>query len=464
MPALRLALIEDDAGIRKIFEKVLEPLRVNAEAFESGDEFLRSGPPSRFDIVVTDIQMPGASGIDVLKACRAESEPPEVLLVTGYGSIRDAVEAMRQGAFDYLTKPVNSEELRHRVGQAAESVRLKRAIGALDGEVRRRHALALPICESAVMKEFLLTARQAAESSSTVLILGETGTGKEVIARQIQSGGPRAGKPYLTLNCAALPDDLVESELFGHARGAFPGALSRKRGLFEEANGGTLFLDEVGAMSPTAQAKLLRILEDGAVRRVGDTRSTSVDVRILAATNRDLRVASQTGEFREGLFYRLSVVTLRIPPLRERQEDIEPLARHFLAESCRRIGRLRVFSPDTLEFLRSYHYPGNVRELRHGIEEAVTLSRDAVLRPSDFAFARRASDRPSVRPGGLTLRPPPMKAQITPELLQRVLDEQGGNRVRAAKALGISRATLYRMLDRIELGPADQQPPSTGAA
>jgi DNA-binding NtrC family response regulator len=455
--AVRLALIEDEAPLRQLFLKVLEPLDLGLAAFESGEEFLASGSPSRFDIVLTDLQMAGMSGIEVLRACRSEPEPPEVLLITGFGSIANAVEAMRMGAFDYVSKPIGGEELRHRVKLAIESVRLRREIQALDAEVKRRDGPLQPVAESAVMKECLTVARQVADSSSTVLILGETGTGKDFIARHIQAKGPRAEKPYLTLNCAALPDDLVENELFGHARGAFPGAGSTKRGLFEEADGGTLFLDEIGAMSDTAQAKLLRVLEDGVVRRLGDTRSFSVDVRILAATNRDLEEAAGAGDFRPGLFYRLSVVTLKVPPLRERLDDIEPLARHFLAEACRRIGKMRIFSPETPDFLRSYHYPGNVRELRSGIEQAVTLSRDAVLRPADFAFSRRLSDRFAYRPGGRPgLRPAPLREQITPELIQRVLREQRGNRVRTAKALGISRATLYRMLDRSASHRADQ--------
>jgi len=455
----RVALIEDDPEIRRLLERILQPADLELSLFASGSEFLEASGPSRFDIVVTDLEMPGASGIDVLKACRAEPEPAEVLLVTGHGTIRNAVEAMRLGAFDYLAKPADPEELRHRVRQAAETRRMKREIGALGAEVRRRHGLAPPIADSPAMREFLTHARKAAASSSTVLILGETGTGKDVIARHIQSTGPRADRTYLTINCPALPDNLVESELFGHARGAFPGAHAVKRGLFEEADGGTLFLDEIGSLTPPAQAKLLGVLEDGRVRRVGENQDTRVDVRILAATNRDLPRAVEAGEFREDLFFRLSVLTLRVPPLRERPEDIEPLARHFLAESARRLGKLRVFAPEALDFLRSYRFPGNVRELRYAIEEAVILSSDGVLRPGDFAFARRASDRPSGRgTAGEPERRFPPRSQITPELLQRVLREQGGNRVRTARALGISRATLYRLLGPATVKAAEERP------
>ncbi len=445
----RIALVEDDPQLWPVLSGILASAGYEPEIFESGDAFLSARNRGSFDVVVTDFQMEGASGIDVLKACRAEDDPPEVLLLTGFASVRNAVEAMRLGAFDYLAKPADPKELLHRVGQALEERRLKREVHALSGEVRRRHGLAPPIGASAVMRDFLARASKAAASSSTVLILGETGTGKDVIARYIQSTGPRADKTYLTLNCAALPENLLESELFGHARGAFSGAHALKRGLFEEASGGTLFLDEIGSMTLPAQAKLLRVLEEGAVRRVGENQPIRIDLRILAATNRDLARAVAAGEFREDLYYRLSVVTLVVPPLRERPEDIEPLARHFLAESVKRLGKLRLFAPETLDFLRGYAFPGNVRELRYAIEQAVILSEDGTLRPADFVLSRARAGVPgSAAPGTGRPRSRPIAEEITPERLQEALAEHGGNRVRTARALRISRATLYRLLDR----------------
>lgn len=443
---VRIALIEDDPEVRRVLAGVLSAGGHDPEVFSSGDEFLRARDPGYFDVVVTDLQMEGASGMDVLKACRTREDPPDVLLVTGFGSIPSAVEAMRLGAFDYLTKPVDPTVLLHRLGQAVEPRRLKREVDALSGEVRRRHGLAPPIGESRAMRDFLSRAGKAAASSSTVLILGETGTGKDVIARHIQSRGPRANRPYLTLNCAALSENLLETELFGHARGAFPGAHALKRGLFEEASGGTLFLDEIGSMSLPAQAKVLRVLEDGEVRRVGETQPIRVDVRILASTNRDLKAVVGAGELREDLYYRLSVVTLVIPPLRERPEDIEPLARHFLAEALRRLDKLRVFAPETLEFLRGYSFPGNVRELRYAIEQAVILSEGETLGPSDFAFSRERLGRPGE--GAKRTRVRPIAEEITPERLAEALQAHRGNRVRAARSLRISRATLYRLLGR----------------
>jgi DNA-binding NtrC family response regulator len=415
--------------------------------FEATEDFVASESASSFDLVITEFPAEGSGGSNVLKACRAEADPPAVLLVTAPASVAAALDAVRQGAFDFIRKPADAGELVHRVSAALEARRIERDLRALSGEVRRRHGLAPPIGESAVMQDFLARARKAAASSSTVLILGETGIGKDVIARYIQSTGPRADKGYLTLNCAAVPENLFESELFGHARGAFPGANAWKAGLFEQANGGTLFLDEIGSMALPAQANLLRVVEEGAVRRLGEKRPIRVDVRLIVATNRDLDSLIGAGEFREDLYYRLSVVTLVVPPLRKRPEDIEPLARQFLSEAMRRHRKLRVFAPGTMEMLRSYSFPGNIRELRYAIEHASILSDDGFLRPEDFPSLRRRAS--SAGAGGLARsRTRPIAQEVTPERLQQVLREQGGNRVRAARALQISRATLYRLLDR----------------
>lgn len=450
---VRIALIEDDVQLQRFLSGVLVSDGYEPKVFASGTEFLNAEGPESFDIVVTDLQMEGASGIDVLKACRAVADPAEVILVTGFASIRSAVEAMGLGAFDYLAKPVNSKELRHRVAQAIEGKRLKWQIDALSGDARRRRGTAAPVAESPAMRGLLALARKTAASSSTVLLLGETGTGKDVIARYIASSGPRAERTFLTINCAAVPEDLLESELFGHARGAFSGAHALKRGLFEEASGGTLFLDEVGSMSLPAQGKLLRVLEEGSVRRVGENLQIGVDVRIIAATNRDLMAAIASGEFRDDLYYRLSVVTLVVPPLRDRPEDIEPLARQFLAESVRRTGKERVFAPETLDFFRQYPFPGNARELRYGIEQSVILAEDKVLQPADFHFsaARRSPGKPAFAVASRS-RSRPIAEEISPERVREALEAHGGNRNQAARSLGISRATLYRLLRRTAAG------------
>ena len=444
----RLALVETDPDLRPALAGMLTREGQQPEVFETAEDFLGSGPPYPFDLVLTEFPMEGNSESDILKACGSEPDPPAVLLLAPQSAAAGTLEAIRLGAFDFVRKPVDARELTLRVSQALEARRLAREVKALAGEVRRRHGLAPPIGESALMQDFLARARKAASSSSTVLILGETGIGKDVIARYIQSTGPRAEKPYLTLNCAAVPENLFESELFGHARGAFPGANAWKAGLFEEAHGGTLFLDEIGSMALPAQANLLRVLEERSVRRLGENRPIRVDVRLIVATNRDLDSLIAAGEFREDLYYRVSVVTLVVPPLRKRPEDIEPLARQFLAEAVRRHRKLRVFAPGTLELLSGYAYPGNIRELRYAIEHASILSEDGFLRPEDFPFARRRGAGAAAASGTVRPRSRPIAQEVTPERLEQVLREQGGNRVRAARALQISRATLYRLLDR----------------
>ena len=451
---VRLALIENEPELRASLTGMLSRAGYPPEVFESAEDFLGSESASSFELIVTEFPMEGTEGADILKACRAVPDPPSVLLVTMPASAGAALEAMRLGASDYVSKPVDPRELAHRIGLVLELRRVRRECRALSGEVRRRHGLAPPIGESPIMQDFLARARKASASSSTVLILGETGIGKDVIARYIQSTGPRADKIYLTMNCAGIPESQFESELFGHARGAFPGAHSSKAGLFEDANGGTLFLDEIGSMALPAQTNLLKVLDEGAVRRLGEKRATKVDVRLLVATNRDLDSLVAAGEFREDLYYRVSVVTLVVPPLRKRPEDIEPLARLFLAESVRRHRKPRTFAPGTLELLLGYSYPGNIRELRYAIEHAGILSEDGVLRPEDFPFARARAVGAGAAATNRRVRTRPIAQEITPERLAQVLREQGGNRVRAARALQISRATLYRLLDRSDSKPS----------
>ncbi len=452
---VRLALIENESELRASLSGMLSRAGHQPEVFESAEDFLGSESASMFDLIVTEFPMEGTEGAEVLKACRATADPPAVLLVTASASAGSALETGRLDTFDAVTKPVDPRELAHRIGNLLELKRIKRECRALAGEVRRRHGLAPPIGDSPIMQDFLARARKAASSSSTVLILGETGIGKDVIARYIQSAGPRADKIYLTMNCAGIPESQFDGELFGHARGAFPGAHNAKAGLFEDAYGGTLFLDEIGSMALPAQTNLLKVLDEGAVRRLGEKRATRVDVRLIVATNRDMDSLIASGEFREDLYYRLSVVTLVVPPLRKRPEDIEPLARAFLAESARRHRKTRAFAPGTLELLRSYSYPGNIRELRYAIEHAGILSEDGLLRPEDFPFARARTAVSGTSATTRRFRARPIAEEITPERLAQVLKEQGGNRVRAARALQISRATLYRLLDRSESKPSE---------
>ncbi len=434
--ASRIAIVDDDAELRPVLAGILKTAGFETQLFSSGDEFLQSGGPRFFSLVVTDLQMSGATGLDVLQACRAVDEPAEVLLITGFASIPNAVEAMRLGAIDYLAKPVDPVELIHRVQKAVDTRALRHEIVALSEEVRRRDGGG-PIASSRAMRELLARAREVAVSSAAVLITGETGVGKKMVAREIQAGSRRADRPYLTIDCAAFPESLLEVELFG-ASGS-----GRRRGLFEQASGGTLLLGEIASLGLRGQGRLLRVLKESAVHRIGEDEAVSVDIRVLCTTSGNLPDRLERGDFREELVHHLSL-SLVVPPLRERPEDVEPLARQFLADAARRLGKLRAFSPDALEALRDCEFPGNVRELRFVIEQAAERSADGLLRARDFESLPRAR-RSSPAPRRLG-RSRPIAEEVTVERLREALRQNGGNRVRAARALGISRASLYRLL------------------
>jgi len=398
--------------------------------------FLERQDLASFDLILSDLMFPDQTGIDLLRSVNQRTRKPKFVIMTSNASIPTVVEAIKEGAFDYLAKPFRIHELL----TLLERVRADRE------PVPRDEPRDFAVGRSAPWRTLLDRARRVSELTSTVLILGETGSGKEVLARYVASFGPRAGKPFVAVNCSALPENLIESELFGHARGAFTGATAPRRGLFEEASGGTLFLDEIGTMPLQAQAKVLRVLEDREVRRVGESRTVSVDVRVLAATNLDLGIAIDRREFREDLFYRLSVITLVIPPLRERTEDIPLLAERFLA-SFGGGGRPKRISPAALELLKRYPFPGNVRELKHAIEAALAFSHGDELLPEDFTLGTRGAAGPVPRTQLRATAP----SEISAEQLQDALRQSGGSRVEAAKLLGIGRSTLYRLLDQLRL-------------
>ncbi len=438
----RIAIVDDDAELRPLLAGILKTAGFDARVFSSGDEFLKSGGPRSFSLVVTDLQMSGATGLDVLHACRAVEDPAEVLLMTGFASIQNAVQAMRLGAVDYLAKPVDPAELIHRVEKAADARALRREISALSEEVRRRDG-AGPIADSRPMREVLARAREAASSSAPVLITGEPGVGKRIVARQIQAWSRRADRTYLTVDCPSFSEALLEVELFGADRSRRP------RGVLEQANGGTVLVAGVSSLGPRGQERLLRVMKQGAVRRIGEEEDVAVDVRILCTASGSVLERVETGEFREDLFHRLAL-TLEIPPLRERSEDVEPLARYFLAEAGRRLGKLRSFSPEALDALRDCAFPGNVRELRFAVERAAERSTEGVLSSRHFEALPRRSR--------ISSGPPPSRRRsiaddITGERLLNVLRQTGGNRVQAARALGISRASLYRLLASVEKPP-----------
>ena len=396
-----------------------------------------------FDLVITDLRMPDGDGLDVLQAARAQADPPEVILLTAYAEWKSAKEAIRLGALDYFEKGHEPDELYHRLDQALARRALRRENANLRAQLRERYGLPGLIAQSPAMHAVLDLVERVAPTDATLLVQGESGTGKEVIAKAVHHASARAARPFVAVNCGAVPEPLLESELFGFMRGAFTGAVASKLGLFEEADGGTLFLDEIAEMPSSLQVKLLRTLQSGEVRRLGATQARTIDVRVIAATNGDLAAMMGQGSFREDLFYRLNVIQVLLPPLRERREDIPALAEHFLARVTAKLGRTLRLSPEALERLLRYPWPGNVRELENAIERAAILARDESVAPDDL---------PSHVAAGMQLGPSPaLPRQTTLADAERAhilqtLERFGRNHSGAAEALGIGRTTLWRKL------------------
>ncbi len=396
-----------------------------------------------FDLVVTDLRMPDGDGLDVLRAAKAHAPETEVILLTAYAEWKSAKEAIRLGALDYFEKGQEPDELYHRIDKALAARALRRENENLRAQLRERYGLPGLIAQSSTMQTVLDLVERVAPTDATLLIQGESGTGKEVIAKAVHHASPRAARPFVAVNCGAVPETLLESELFGYMRGAFTGAAVSKLGLFEEADGGTLFLDEIAEMPAALQVKLLRALQSGEVRRLGATQSTTIDVRVIAATHGDLSALLAQGSFREDLFYRLNVIQVVLPPLRDRREDIPVLAEHFLARSGGKLGRELRLSPATVERLLRYPWPGNVRELENAIERAAILARRDTVEPEDL---------PPHVSAGLQLGPSPqLPRQTSLAEAERVhilqtLERFGRNHSGAAEALGIGRTTLWRKL------------------
>lgn len=437
-----ILLVEDDRELRALLLEVLEVAGYDVRAAASGAEALAALAHAAPDLVITDLMMPGVSGKEVLKETRRAHPGVNVIVITAFGSIESAIELVKEGAFDYLTKPFSNDELLLAAQRALEERGARRALGQQAGAPR---PVAGFLGTSGPTRALLEMVAKVARSPLPVLITGETGTGKELVARGIHALSAR--DPFLAVNCAALPDHLLESELFGHEKGAFTGADRAKPGLFEAAHGGTLFLDEVAELPAPLQPKLLRALEDGEIRRVGSTRPTRVDVRLLAATNRDLDEEIAAGRFRQDLFWRLNGLALHIPPLRERPADVAVLVEHFLERFAASAGRKspQRFSPEAVALLASYPWPGNVRELRSAVERAATLAESDVL-PVESLPER-------VRHGGLlrtTVAEAAVRqlsmAEVERAYILEILRVTGGNRSRAAEILGLDRKTLYRKL------------------
>ncbi len=444
----RVLVVDDDAGVRYTLREILEQEGVAVEEAADGEAALRAFDAAPAPLVVTDLRMPGKDGMDVLRGVLARAPGTRVVLVTAHGSERQAVEAMKAGAYDYFRKPFDPEELLAVVRRALDAVRLAEENERLASELVLSRSM---VFASEAMRRVAVLVARVAPRDVTVLVTGESGTGKERVAEAIVAGSRRAGRAYVRFNCAALSPELAEAELFGHAKGAFTGAVRARQGLFGEADGGTILLDEVGELAPNAQAKLLRVLQEGEVRPVGEERARHVDVRVLAATHRDLEALVRAGAFREDLYYRLNVVHLRIPPLRERAEDVALLARHFLARAAERFGLAAVHAPDALfDRLAAYPWPGNVRELENAIESLVALSPPDGLDPSLLPGGAAAAQ-------GAAL---PLRERVEAYergLVLEALRGAGGNRSEAARRLGVSRVTLHDKLRKWGLGPGDDE-------
>jgi len=443
----RILLIDDDAAVRESMSRTLKSAGYTVQSAASGEEGLSAARAGSFDVILSDMRMSGISGLDVLRKLRDARVDSVFIIMTGFGTVDTAVEAMKLGAVDFVQKPFFRDELLMRVHGAAERRQLARQVDLLQRHIRAGGPMDALLGESAVMKQVKETIRRAAAVPGTVLITGETGTGKELAARAIHAGSPRAERLFVTLNCAALTESLLENELFGHGKGAFTGAESPRAGLIEHAAGGTLLLDEIGTMSRALQAKLLRALESGEVRRIGENETRTVDVRFVAATNVDLQSAVDAGEFRSDLFYRLNVHRVHMPPLRERIGDVRLLAEHFLARYGAPAG-VTGCSARAWELIEVYPYPGNVRQLEHIVQRGVAISRGPELQPDDLPEEIVAPKAPASAPEGTVAA---ARERADREMLVATLARHGGEIGAAARELQISRTTMWRLMKKYGL-------------
>ena len=443
----RILVVDDDESLRWVTQAQLQQSGYEATAAASGREALdrmREDPP---DLVITDLMMPGMSGLELLKRIRAEYPEVIVIMVTAFGAVDTAVEAMKAGAYDYLTKPVNVDEMRIVVDRGLEHLGLREEIRNLRVSLDRKYGFESILGRSKPLLAVLDMASRAAQATSTVLIHGETGTGKELVAKAVHCNSRRKDKPFVTINCGAIPKDLLESELFGHMKGAFTGAFENRRGKVELADGGTLFLDEIGELPLELQVKVLRLIQQGEIEKLGAPGVSTVDVRIIAATHRNLPAMVEDGTFRQDLYYRLAVIPLELPALRERADDIAELAQHFFLEAKEKQGRPGLVLPASLlPYFSAYGWPGNVRELENVIERVVVLARGDEITLDDLPdFLRR--ERPAAEELHFDLPPQGISLEaVEKELIVRALEKFHWNQTHAAQYLDISRKTLiYRM-------------------
>ena len=463
---MRILVVDDDPGLRQSLGLLLSEAGHEVTAEGDARRALARAPEVEPDVILSDVRMPGMDGLEFLRQYRTAGGRAILLMMSAYGTEDAAIAAMREGAYDYLHKPFRPDEVLLTLRKVEEREGLRREVASLRASLGAGQVQDEVVAESASMRHVLELASRVAAHETTVLITGESGTGKEVLARAIHRMSKRSGGPFVAINCAAIPEQLLESELFGHARGAFTGATGERAGLFEEATDGTLLLDEIGDLPAGLQAKLLRVLEEREVRRVGESKSRPVNARLIAATARRLEEARAAGEFRDDLYYRLNVVELEVPPLRDRPEDVPALLAHFAQRTAKRLGRAISFSPQALAYLSHYKWPGNVRELRNAVERAAVLSESGRLERESFLFGAASSPHGNgngngngnghgdavdhaVIGGDLVLKG--RVEALERDLVQQALQASGGSRREAADLLGVSLRTLFYKLRRYRL-------------
>jgi two-component system response regulator HydG len=441
----RILIVEDEAPMCELLTSFFSERAYKVDTAEDGEHAIARLQEQDYALVITDIKLPGMSGLELLASIRVEWPELAVIIMTAFSSISSAVEAMKLGAEDYIGKPFQLDELAITVEKALERRSLRREVRELRAEVRGRYNFSNIVGRSKPMQQlFEVIKRVAARRDASALIIGSTGTGKELVARAIHYNSDRKGAPFVPINCSAIPDTLLESELFGHQKGAFTGAHETRRGLIEEAQGGTVFLDEINTLSPSLQVKLLRVLQERVVRRVGGRENIPIDIRLVSASNQDLEEAVKRGDFRQDLFYRLNVVPVRLPDLKDRREDIPLLVHHFLQKFAQQHGEpQRRFSNEAMRVLMTHAWPGNVRELENAVEHALTMGAGETLLPEDLPASVTAPERDIVHEATLddvTL------AEVERRYILRILEKMGRHQIKTATVLGIDRRTLYRRL------------------
>jgi two-component system, NtrC family, response regulator HydG len=446
-PAMgKILVVDDQRNMRTTLGMMLRGASHEVEEAADGSQGAERGSKDAFDVVITDLRMGQMTGIDVLRAVKEAQVNTEVIVMTAFGTIESAVEAMRLGAFDYIQKPFTEQELLVKVDRALERRRLSGQVSLLASEFREKYRFENIIGRSSAVRDVLSRIVRIAPTDATVLITGESGTGKEMVAKAVHANSRRSSQPFVPVNCAAITETLLESELFGHARGSFTGAVSARKGLFEEADGGTFFFDEIGETPPSFQAKLLRVIQEGEIRRIGENKAIKVDVRIIAATNQDLVIAINEKRFRQDLYYRLNVARFQLPALRDRREDVPLLIEFFLDKFNKKMSARSYLAEGVLEAVMRYDFPGNIRELENMVEQAVALSSGGAIGVDDIV---PTTSRSSTLPGTRSLAAIVDEAEKT--AIEATLRDCEGSRERAAELLGISPTTLWRKMTRLAI-------------